>query len=1051
MNISALFIRRPVATTLMMASLVIFGIMAYWQLPVSDLPDVGFPTIVVSASLPGANPATMASSVATPLEKQFTQIAGLQSMTSQSAQGSTSITLTFSLSRNINNCAQDVQAAISQASGQLPHNMPNPPTYRKVNPAEQAILLLVLESKTLPMYTVDDYAENLLGDSISEVDGVAQVNVYGAQTYAVRIKVNPKALAQRGIGVDQLTKTIQAANVDQPTGTLWGTHKAYQVYANGQLTNAAAYRPLIVQHNKATGAVVRLDQVAHVVNSVVNDKMEAWYYSHGKGSRAVILAIQKQPQANTIQVVDDIEKLLPKLRASIPASVTLTTMYDKSLDIRAGVADVKLTLGLALILVTLVIFGFLKSIRATLIPVIAMPLAIIATFTVMYEMHFTVDYFSLLAITLAVGFIVDDAVVMLENSYRHIEMGESPMQATLNASREIGFTIISMTLSLVAVFIPIIFLGGIIGRLLNEFAITLAAAILFSGAISLTLTPMLCSRILRDESHRRHNLLYRFMEGLFDRSLKIYLWLLRGMLKARLLVAILSVATLWLTLHLLATIPEGFIPAGDSGHILVATQAAEGIAFDSLVKHQQALAKMVGNNPNVENFMSLAGGGPFGATNGGDMFFHLKPAGDRPLTTDQVISELRPKFARVVGIKAFLQNIPPINVNGQLTKAEYQFTLMSPDTAALYRYAPILTDKLRRLPGLEEVNNDLLIKTPQVNIVPDENRAQILGVSNQAIEDALGLAYGQEQISTIYDPQAQYEVIMEAEAKYQRNPEDLSLLYVTSSTGQLVPLNAVTHVTKSLGPLMINQTGIFPSVTISFNVASNYSLSSAVDEIQKTAKATLPPQIITQFQGAAQLFKQAVINMGVLLLVAVVVIYIVLGILYESFIHPITILSALPFAGLGALLTLMIFGKILDLYAFVGVIMLIGLVKKNGIMMVDFAIVEREKGASPVEAIYRACSVRFRPIMMTTMAALLGTLPIAIGIGADSETRRPLGLAVVGGLLFSQFLTLLVTPVFYVYLEEFQTWLKSRRRRNIPPSPPAGLPDADSREMAARA
>ena len=1047
MNISALFIRRPVATTLLMASLVIFGIMAYWQLPVSDLPDVGFPTIVVSASLPGANPDTMASSVATPLEKQFTQIAGLQAMTSQSSQGSTSITLTFALRRNINNCAQDVQAAISQAAGQLPHNMPNPPTYQKVNPADQAILLLVLESKTLPMYTVDDYAENLLGDSISEVDGVAQVNVYGAQTYAVRIQVNPKALAARGIGVDQLMQTIQAANVDQPTGTLWGVHKAYQVYSNGQLTTAAAYRPLIVQYNKSTGAVVRLDQVARVINSVVNDKMEAWYYAHGQGRRAVILAIQKQPAANTIQIVDNIEKLLPKLRASIPASVTLTTMYDKSLDIRAGVADVKLTLGLALILVTLVIFGFLKSIRATIIPVIAMPLAIIGTFTVMYEMHFTIDYFSLLAITLAVGFIVDDAVVMLENSYRHIEMGETPMEATLHASREIGFTIISMTLSLVAVFIPIIFLGGIIGRLLNEFAITLAAAILFSGGISLTLTPMLCSRILRDERHRRHNFLYRLMEGLFDRSLKIYLWLLRGMLKLRLLVAILSIATLWLTLHLLATIPEGFIPAGDSGHILVATQAAEGISFDSLVKHQQALAKMVGNNPNVANFMSLAGGGPFGATNGGDMFFHLKPAGDRPLTTDQVISELRPEFARVVGIKAFLQNIPPINVNGKLTKAEYQFTLMSPDTTALYKYAPILTDKLRKLPGLEEVNNDLLIKTPQVNIVPDDNRAQILGVSHQAIEDALGLAYGQEQISTIYDPQAQYEVIMEAESKYQRNPEDLSLLYVTSSTGQLVPLNAVTHVTKSVGPLMINQTGIFPSATISFNVASNYSLSKAVDEIQKTAKATLPPQIITQFQGAAQLFKQAVINMGILLLVAVVVIYIVLGILYESFIHPITILTALPFAGLGALLTLMIFGKILDLYAFVGVIMLIGLVKKNGIMMVDFAIVERNQGASPVDAIYRACSVRFRPIMMTTMAALLGTLPIAIGIGADSETRRPLGLAVVGGLLFSQFLTLLITPVFYVYLEEFQTWLKSRRHRHGPPQPAVGLPAADSPEV----
>jgi HAE1 family hydrophobic/amphiphilic exporter-1 len=1032
MNISEIFIRRPVATTLLMVTLVIFGTMAYWQLSVSDLPDVARPTIVVNASLPGANPLTMASSVATPLEKQFTQIAGLDSMTSQSSEGTTSITLNFALHRNINNCAQDVQAAISRAGGQLPSNMPNPPTYQKVNPSDQPILLLVLESKTLPMYQVDNYAENLLGDSISEVDGVAAVNVYGAQTYAVRIQVNPNALAQRGIGVNQLMQTIQGANVDQPTGILWGTHKAYQVYSDGQLTNAAAYRPLIIQYNKATGAVVRLDQVAHVINSVVNDKIRAWYYAHGKSSRAVILAIQKQPGANTIQVVDNVEKLLPQLQASIPPTVTLTTMYDKSVDIRQGVFDVKLTLGLALILVTLVIFGFLRSIRATIIPAIAMPLAIIGTFAVMYELHFTIDYFSLLALTLAVGFIVDDAVVMLENSYRHIEMGESPMQATLNASREIGFTIISMTLSLVAVFIPIIFLSGIIGRLLNEFAITLATAILFSGVISLTLTPMLCSRLLRDQRVRRHNFIYRFMEHMFDTSHRIYLWMLRQVLKARLLVLILSAATLWLTLHLLFNIPEGFIPAGDSGHILVATQAAQGISFHSLVQHQLALGKIAENNPNVANFMSLAGGGPFGATNGGDMFFHLKPAGDRPLTTDQVISELRPQFARVVGIKAFLQNIPPINVNGQLTKAQYQFTLLSPDTSALFKYAPILTKKLRALPGLREVNNDLLIDTPQVNIVPDDNRAQILGVSHQAIEQALGLAYGTEQISTIYDPQAQYQVIMEVEPKYQRNPEDLARLYVASSSGKLVPLNAVTHVTKSLGPLTINQTGILPSVTISFNVASNYSLSKAVDEIQKTAKATLPSQIITNFQGEAQIFKQAVINMGVLLLIAVVVIYIVLGILYESFIHPITILTALPFAGLGALLTLILFGKILDLYAFVGVIMLIGLVKKNGIMMVDFAIVERSQGASAEDAIYRACSVRFRPIMMTTMAALLGTLPIAIGVGADADTRRPLGLAVVGGLLFSQFLTLLVTPVFYIYLEQLQTWLKTRKHRDKP-------------------
>ncbi len=1033
MNISEIFIRRPVATTLLMATLVIFGLMAYFQLPVSDLPDVARPTIVVNAALPGANPSTMASSVATPLEKQFTQIAGLDSMTSQSSLGSTSITLNFSLSRNINSCAQDVEAAISRAEGQLPHNMPNPPTYQKVNPAEQAILLLALASKTLPMYQVDNYAQNLLGDSISEINGVAQVGVFGAQTYAVRIQVNPKALAERGIGVNQLVQTIQAANVNQPTGTLYGTHTAYQVYSNGQLTNAAAYRSLIIKTDPATGAVVRLDQVARVLNSVANDKTRAWYYLHGQPKRAIVLAISKQPGANTIAVVDRIKQLLPKLQASIPSSVRLRVLYDKSLDIRQGVFDVKLTLGLALLLVTFVIFCFLRTLRATLIPAAAMPLAIIGVFAVMYELHFTIDYFSLLALTLAVGFIVDDAVVMLENSYRHIEMGESPMSATLHASREIGFTIISMTLSLVAVFIPIIFLGGIIGRLLNEFALTLAAAILFSGVISLTLTPMLCSRFLRDPRARRHNFLYRFMEQLFDSSRRIYLWLLRGVLKARLLVLILSGLTLWLTLHLLATIPEGFIPAGDSGHIMVASQAAQGISFDALVKHQLALGRMVGNDPDVDNFMSLAGGGPFGGSNGGLMFFHLKPPGQRPLTTDQFIRKMRPRFARVVGIKAYMQNLPPVTVNSQNTKAQYQFTMLSPDTAALFKYTPILTDKLRALPGLREVNNDLLIKTPQVNIVPDDNRAQSLGVSHQAIEDALGLDYGSEQVSTIYDPEAQYEVILEALPKYQRNPADLNLLYVTSTSGQLVPLNAVTTVTKSLGPMVINETGILPSATISFNLASNYSLSRAVDEIQKTARATLPPQIITSFQGAAQIFKQAVINMGLLLLVAVVVIYIVLGILYESFIHPITILTALPFAGLGALVTLIVFGKILDLYAFVGVIMLIGLVKKNGIMMVDFAIVERSNGASPVDAIYRACSIRFRPIMMTTMAALLGTLPIAVGTGADADTRRPLGLAVVGGLLFSQFLTLLVTPVFYVYLEQFQTWLKGRGKHPSPP------------------
>ncbi len=1022
MNVSSPFIRRPVATTLLMTALVIFGIMAYLQLPVSDLPDVERPTIVVHAGLPGANPYTISSSVATPLEKQFTQIAGLVSMTSQSSQGSCSITLNFKLSRNINNCAQDVQSAISRASGQLPHNMPTPPTYQKVNPADTPVLYIALRSATMPMYKVDNYAENLLADSISEVDGVAAVNVFGAQTYAVRIQVNPRELAARGIALTQLVQTLQSANVDQPTGTLYGTHTAYQVYADGQRTNAAAYRKLIIKYDPTTGAAIRLDQIGKVVNSVVNTKIRAWLFYHGKPTRAIVLAIQKQPGSNTIAVVNSVEKLLPKLQASIPASVQLKIIYDSSQDIRAGVADVKFTLVLALVLVTFVIFCFLRTIRATIIPSLAMPLAILGTFAVMYELHFTIDYFSLLALTLAVGFIVDDAVVMLENSYRHMEMGEPPLQATLNASREIGFTIVSMTISLVAVFIPILFLSGIIGRLLNEFAITIAASILLSGLISLTLTPMLCARFLRNPHERGHHFLYRFMERLFDVSLKVYLFILRGVLKVRLLVLLASAAVLVLTIYLLVKLPEGFIPAGDSGRILVATQAAQSISFHSLVKHQLALAGIAAKDPNVQVFMSLAGGGPFGATNGGIMFLHLKPRQDRPLSTDQVIAELRPKFAKVVGIRAFMQNVPPVNVNGQLTKAEYQFTLVSPDTTALFKYAPILTEKMRALPGLQEVNSDLLVASPQINVIPDENRAEALGVSNAEIENTLGYAFGSQQISTIYDPQAQYEVILETEPKYQRNPADLSLLYVTGAGGTLVPLSAVTHVTKSLGPLIINQTGELPSVTISFNVAPNYSLSKAVGEIQNLAKATLPPQILTSFQGAAQIFHEAVVNMGVLLLVSVVVIYIVLGILYESFIHPITILTALPFAGLGAILTLMIFHKILDLYAFVGIILLIGLVKKNGIMMVDFAIDgQRKRGLSPVEAIYEACSIRFRPIMMTTMAALFGTLPIAVGTGIGADTRRPLGLAVVGGLLFSQFLTLFVTPVFYIFMDKVRT------------------------------
>ena len=1018
MNISELFIRRPIATVLLTVAVVIFGIMAYFQLPVSDLPEVDYPTISVGASLPGANPYTMASAVATPLEDQFTAIEGLKSMTSTSSQGSTSITLQFDLSRNINSAAQDVQAAITAAEGALPHNMPSPPTYRKVNPAAQPVLYIGLSSRTLPLYQVDNYAENLLGNSISELSGVAQVNIFGAQTYAVRIQVNPKKLAARNIGIDALAQNIAQANVNMATGSLWGNHASYQIYSNGQLTDAAQYRHLIIAYRN--GAPIRLDEVGNAINSVVNDRVAAWEIMDGVSSRAIVLAIQKQPGANTIKVVDEIRALLPKLQASIPPAVHARILFDASQQIRSGVNDVKLTLLAAMVLVVLVIFAFLRTLRATLIPSIAMPLAIIGTFAVMYELHFTIDYFSLLALTLAVGFIVDDAVVMLENSYRHIELGEAPMQATLNASREIGFTIISMTISLVAVFIPILFLSGIIGRLLNEFALTIAAAILISGFISLTLTPVLCSRFLKPP-REKHNFLYRFMERIFSGSLWFYQKTLRMVLKARLVVLLLSLATLILTIYLLIHIPEGFIPAGNTGRVLVSTEGAQSISFKSMEQHQLAAAKIVAADPNVHLVMNVVGAGPIAGINNGHMFLHLKPRNERKLTTDQVIAELGPKLARIVGLRVFFFNPPPINVSGNFTKSEYQFSLQSPSTVDLFKYAPLLEKKLRTLPGLLGVNSDLQIASNQLNVIVDRSKAQALGVSAAAVEQALGYAYGSEQISTIYDTQAQYEVILELQPKYQNSPRDLHLLYVSSSNGGLVPLSAVAHLTQSLGPLSINQTGQLPSVTISFNVAPGFSLSKAVAEIQAAAKQVLPADIITNFQGAAQIFQAAVINMGVLLLVAVVVIYIVLGVLYESFIHPITILTALPFAGLGALLTLMLFGDILDLYAFVGVIMLIGLVKKNGIMMVDFAIdARRTKGLNAMESIFQACSIRFRPIMMTTMAALLGTMPIVLGSGAGSGTRRPLGLAVVGGLLFSQLLTLYVTPVFYVYLDKIE-------------------------------
>jgi HAE1 family hydrophobic/amphiphilic exporter-1 len=1021
MNISELFIRRPIMTTLVMLAILLFGVMGYRLLPVSDLPNVDFPTILVSASLPGASPETMASAVATPLERQFSTIAGLDSMTSTSGLGNTQITLQFNLSRDIDGAAQDVQAMIAKAAKQLPSEMPTPPSYQKVNPADQPVLYLALSSPTLPLSSVNEYADTLMAQRISMVSGVAQVMIYGSQKFAVRAQLDPKSLASRGIGIDEVTDAIAKANVNLPTGTLWGKDKAFTVQATGQLYDAAAYRPLIVAYRN--GLPVYLEELGRVIDSVENDKVANWY----NNTRSIVLAIQRQPGTNTVEVVDAIKKLLPTFRAQMPASVNLDILYDRSVSIRNSVNDVKFTLFLAICLVVMVIFLFLRNLSATIIPSLALPASVIFTFAVMYLLGFSLDNLSLMALILAVGFVVDDAIVMLENIVRHMEKGEGVLQATLNGSKEISFTIISMTLSLVAVFIPVLFMGGILGRLLHEFAVTIGVAILVSGFVSLSLTPMLCSRFLRHVSVQKHSRLYMASERFFTGMLQAYEWSLKLVLRHRRTTMVITGLTLVVTIYLFGAIPKGFLPSEDTGQIFAFTEAQQGISFDSMVKHQQELAEIVSNDPNVDSFMSAIGAsGMSVASNSGRMFIRLKPRSERRLSADDIIQELRMKVAKVVGIQMFMQNLPPIRIGGMLTKSQYQFTLQSPDTGELYKYSTMLEAELRELPQLQDVTSDLQIKNPQVNVEIDRDKASALGVTAEQIESALGASYGSLQVSTIYKPTNQYQVITEVEPQYQRDPSALSMLYVRSSSGTLVPLNTVTKLSQDVGPLSINHLGQLPAVTISFNLKPGTSLGDAVASINKLARATLPATISTSFQGAAQAFQSSIQGLLLLLIMAILVIYIVLGILYESFIHPLTILSGLPAAGFGALLTLLLFRMDLNIYAFVGVIMLVGLVKKNGIMMIDFALsAQRKEGKKAVDAIYEGCVIRFRPIMMTTMSALMATLPIALGFGAGAESRRPLGLAVVGGLLVSQVLTLYVTPVFFVYMETFQEKVSS--------------------------